>query len=107
LEAFNICNQQEQEVSRVLENGQINLTFRRNFEVAKWEECIGLKSELANIELTTEEDSVKWALTPHGQFTVQSLYTHWSFPGVRDLKMEELWHSKMPLKVKNFIWLVL
>jgi hypothetical protein len=33
---FNICNQQEWEVSRVLENGQINLTFRRNFDAPEW-----------------------------------------------------------------------
>jgi hypothetical protein len=35
-----------------------------------------MESELADIELTTEGDSVKWALTPHGQFTVHSLYVH-------------------------------
>jgi hypothetical protein len=85
----------------------MNLTFRRNFEAPEWEEWMEIQSELANIELTTEEDSVKWALTPHGQFTVHSLYTHWSFLGVRYLKMEELWHSKMPLEVKNFVWLIL
>jgi hypothetical protein len=47
------------------------------------------------------------AVTSHGQFTMHSLYTHWTFPSVRDLKMEELWHSKMSLKIKNFVWLVL
>jgi hypothetical protein len=70
-------------------------------------EWIELESELADIKLTIEEDSVKWALTSHGQFTVHSLYTHLTFSGIKDLKMEELWHSKMPLKIKNFVWLVL
>jgi hypothetical protein len=70
-------------------------------------EWIELESELADIKLTTKEDLVKWALNSHGQFTVHSLYTHWTFPDVRDLKMEELWHSKMPLKIKNFVCLVL
>jgi hypothetical protein len=44
-----------------------------------------MESELADVELTMEDDSVRWALTSHGQFIV-----HWSFPGVRNLKMEEL-----------------
>jgi hypothetical protein len=66
-----------------------------------------MESELAGVELTMEDDSVRWALTSHGQFIVHSLYVHWSFPEVRDLKMEELWHSKLPLKIKNFVWLVL
>jgi hypothetical protein len=49
-----------------------------------------LENELTSIELTSEEDSIRLALTTHGQFTMHSLYVHWSFPGVRDLKMEEL-----------------
>jgi hypothetical protein len=49
---------------------------------------------------------VRWTLTPHDQFTTSSLYRHWTFPGVRDLMMEELWHSKLPLKIKIFVWLV-
>jgi hypothetical protein len=65
-----------------------------------------LESELEVIELTSEEDSVRWALTPHGQFTTSSLYRHWTFPWVRDLMMEVLCHSKLPLKIKNFVWLV-
>jgi hypothetical protein len=66
-----------------------------------------MESELASIELTSEEDSVRWALTSHGQFIVHYLYVHWLFPVVRDMKMEELWHSKLPLKIKNFVLLVL
>jgi hypothetical protein len=46
---------------------------------------------------------VRWALISHGKFTVHSLYTHCSFPSVRDLKIEVLWHTKMPLKIKNFV----
>jgi hypothetical protein len=52
---------------RVLGNGQINLAFRRNFEAPEWMEWVELESELAEIEVTSEEDSVKWALTSHGQ----------------------------------------
>jgi hypothetical protein len=105
---FNICNQKEWDVSRMLRGGgDINLTFRRNFDTLDWIEWGELENELSGIELTNEEDSVRWALTSHGQFTMYSLHMHWLFPGVRYLKIEELWHSMLPLKVKNFVWLVL
>jgi hypothetical protein len=50
-----ICDQQAWEVSRVLREGEINLTFRRNFdisEVLEWE-------ELEGVQLTYEENSVR------------------------------------------------
>jgi hypothetical protein len=45
----------------VLEGGEINLTFRRNFDILEWGE---LESELEGLELSNEEDSVRWALAP-------------------------------------------
>jgi hypothetical protein len=83
------------------------MTFRQNFtisEVLEWEE---LEKELDGVQLTDEEDSVRWMLTPHGQFITASLYRFCTFPGVRDFKMEEMWRSKLPLMVKNFVWLVM
>jgi hypothetical protein len=46
--------------------GQINLTFRRNFDTPKLVEWGDLENELTGIELTSEENSVRWALTSHG-----------------------------------------
>jgi hypothetical protein len=70
------------------------LTLKRNFDTPEWIELGwwggGLENELIAIELISEEDSIKWSLTTHGQFIVHSMYVHWSFPRVRDLKMEEL-----------------
>jgi hypothetical protein len=34
------------------------------------------------------------------------LYRHCSFSGVIDVRMEELWKSKLPLKVRNFLGLM-
>jgi hypothetical protein len=93
-------------LSRVLRRGEINLTFRQNFdttEIAEWED---LEAELEGVQLADEEDSVRWMLIPHEQFTTSMLYEFYSFPGARNLKMEEMWHSNLPLKVKNFIWMV-
>jgi hypothetical protein len=49
---------------------------------------------------------VKWMLTPNGEFTTSLLYRLCSFPGTRNLKIEETWHSRLPLKVKNFVWMI-
>jgi hypothetical protein len=52
----------------------ITLIFRRNIDTPErmlWGE---LKSELEGIKLSNEEDSVRWVLTPHGQFTTSCLY---------------------------------
>jgi hypothetical protein len=65
-----------------------------------------LERELEGRELSNEEDSIRWVLNPYGQFTTSSRYMHWSFPEVKDVVMEELWQSKLPLKIKNFMWLV-
>jgi hypothetical protein len=39
-------------------------------------------------------------LSPNGVFSTSSLYRHCSFPGVVDVRMEELWNSKLPLKIR-------
>jgi hypothetical protein len=105
---FSICKQQNWEVARVLKDKEVNLSFRRNFdngEVLKWEE---LERELegGGGQLNNEEDTVRWALTNHGHFTIASLYKQCSFSGVLDVRMEDLWHSKLPLKQKLYLHLV-
>jgi hypothetical protein len=101
-----ICKQQNWEVSRVLEGGVINLSFRRNFgceEILEWED---VERELEQVALSDREDSMRWALSANGQFSTSSLYRHHSFSGVTDMRMEGLWKSKLPMKIKNFLWLV-
>jgi hypothetical protein len=86
--------------------GGVNLEFRRNLEAKdrlEWEELLEC---LINIQLTSNTDIIKWCLTPNGQFSIASLYPHYSFSGVTDARMEEMWRTKMPLKVKNFVCLV-
>jgi hypothetical protein len=104
---YNICEQQSWKVSRALRGGELNLTFRPNFntsEVGEWEE---LENELVGVQLAEEEDTIRWMLTPHGQFITSSLYRFCTFPGVKNQMIEEMWHTHMPLKMKILVWLVL
>jgi hypothetical protein len=96
---YEISREQKWVVARVLEGDEINLCFRRrrgDLEIKEWED---LEECLSRVHLTDEEDTVRWALTKNGQFSVASLYKHCVFSGVIDMRMEELWHSKIPLKV--------
>jgi hypothetical protein len=61
---------------------------------------------LEHVALSDREDTIKWALSSNGQLSTSSLYRHFSFSGVVDVRMEELWNPKLPLKIKNFLWLV-
>jgi hypothetical protein len=61
---------------------------------------------ITEVYLNNEKDSVRWCLTKNGQFTTASLYQHCSFWRVVDIRMEEMWNTKLPLKVKNFPWLL-
>jgi hypothetical protein len=67
-----------------------------DLEIKEWED---LEECLSRVHVTDEEDTVRWALTKNGQFSVASLYKHCVFSGVIDMRMEQLWHSKIPLKV--------
>jgi hypothetical protein len=62
--------------------------------------------ELEHVALSDREDTIKWALSSNGQLSTSSFYRHFSFSGVVDVRMEELWNPKLPLKIKNFLWLV-
>jgi hypothetical protein len=57
------------------------------------------------VTLSDREDSIRWVLSPSGQFSTTSLYRHCSFSGVVDMRMEELWSSKIPLKIKKIFGL--
>jgi hypothetical protein len=39
-------------------------------------------------------------------FTTASLYKHFAFSGVIDVRMEELWQNILPLKIRIFLWLI-
>lgn len=82
------------------------LDFRRrlgNEEVAEWND---LQEALDDVEVSGEEDKVFWALTPSGKFTTKSIYRLIKNSGEVDTRMTELWQTKIPLKVKIFLWML-
>lgn len=102
---FNICSDQDITVAGCLLNGVWHINFDRSFgeeEAGLWRD---LKKDLDGVLLNGERDQVSWCLEKKGHFTVKSLYNHLVFGGVVNMKLKQLWSSRIPLKVKNFMWL--
>lgn len=101
-EIFEICNQQNWSVFEVLEQGDINLTFRRNFgdrEMIEWEELLTM---VANVSLSDEPDTVRWALEKSGELNTSSLYDEMTYTGITNNWIVNMWRAKLPLKIKVY-----
>jgi hypothetical protein len=57
------------------------------------------------IQLTKEKDRVKWKIGTFGQFRVKDLYLQMRAEGSFPQKF--LWKTKIPMKVKIFLWLMI
>jgi hypothetical protein len=93
-------------VSKVLRDGGINLTFRRNFGDVEDQEWEDLQMLLEGVVLSQETDSAKWCLEKSGEFSTSSLYNALTFPGMDNKWMRNIWAACLPLKIKMFLWQV-
>jgi hypothetical protein len=100
---FDICSSKTITVAQAFPISPAAIQFRRSFgleEVQAWERLV---QELHHTNLSAECDQVSWALEPHGKFTVSSLYRKINQgPSLPHEKL--LWKSKLPLKIKIFLW---
>jgi hypothetical protein len=104
---FAICNQQEWYVNRVLNQGHVELTCRRNFGDKENREYNELMEMMARVHLANSQDSARWVLERSGKFTTSSLYNELTFTGFSDRWMLCPWKTKVPLKIKIFLWQVI
>ena len=71
-------------------------------KLLKWNELV---AKIAFVQLDDQQDSIKWSLTRQGSFTVQSMYKHLINQIAMPLN-KLLWKSKLPLKIKIFIFVL-
>jgi hypothetical protein len=69
------------------------------------EEWREMMTKLERINLTEVDDKVTWKLEKLGKYSTRSMYRYITFAGVVDVRMMEIWNSKIPLKVKIFLWM--
>jgi hypothetical protein len=86
--------------------GEWYMDFRRplsSSEAAQWEMLV---DKLEDIQLNEGRDKMIWNPEKSGCYTSKSMYRCLSHQGVINKRMIRLWKSKLPMKLKSFMWLV-
>jgi hypothetical protein len=103
---YEICNQQEWTVAKVMRNENLNLTFRRNFGATQTIEWSELRTLIDGMSLTQAPDNVKWIFEKSGEFSTATLYRELTFTRIINKWMMNILRAKLPLKIKIFLWQV-
>jgi hypothetical protein len=92
-------------VEEIISGGR-NLTFRRSLGVLEREEMSQLQELMASVRLREERDLAAWSLEKSGKYSTRSLYRFMVSPGCVDLRMVDIWNTRIPLKIQIFLWIV-
>ena len=102
---YSCCRDKDAMVSDYWDGEEWSINFRRSFgeeEVKEWE---ALLQELYRYQLGEEADQVHWKFEKSGLYMTKSMYRLLSFEGVVSKRLQKLWKNKMPMKLKDFLWL--
>jgi zinc-binding in reverse transcriptase len=104
---FDIATYQNITVSQVIGYNRFYLNFTRGFNTTLRDQLHNLYSQLENISLDDNEDSIIWRWSVTEVFTTtHSCYTWLEFGGINNSQFSFTWSAYIPLKIKNFLWLV-
>jgi len=101
---FTCCRYTDITVSECWIGGEWVIDFRRTFGPAEVEEWDQLLSQLEGVHLSESPDKAIWRLEAKGVYSSRSMYRFISFGGVLDKRVGKLWRSKLPMKLKVFVW---
>lgn len=93
-------------VTDAIHNNSISIQFTRQLTgvlLTEWHQLSTLSPLLID---NTIPDTIHWRWNTSGLFTVHSLYTWLEYGGIKDKDYTTLWKTKIPLKIKIFMWLV-
>jgi hypothetical protein len=81
------------------------MDFRRSPSRQEYNSWMDLLDSIQDITLTDNKaDSVIWVLNKNNQFSTKSLYRFLTDRGVSSRIEGYIWKSKIPLKIKFFLW---
>jgi hypothetical protein len=84
-----------------------DLTFRRNFGVKEAAEFSNLRDLINSVTLSETRDSVQWVFEKSGVLSTSSLYNELTFTGFSNRWLMNVWKTKVPLKIRIFLWQVI
>ena len=74
--------------------------------VLEREELSKLQELIASVRLREESDMVAWKLEESGNYSAKSLYRFILNPGCINLRIVDIWDTRVPLKIQIFrmVW---
>ncbi|WVZ77096.1 hypothetical protein U9M48_024997, partial [Paspalum notatum var. saurae] len=99
---FNIVRNKHTTIAEVLSSSPLNIPFRRALLGDKLIDWHSLVLRVSNIMLQEENDIFIWDLPRNGSFTIRSMYKYLVNSNIP--VPQDIWHTKLPLKIKIFIW---
>jgi hypothetical protein len=103
-ELFDICTDQDKNVAYMAARGW-RMNFRRWLDKRAQNQSRQPTHMLSACPISTGKDTVRWAWEKSELFSVKSMYEH-LFSGETNKPNKGIWKSKVPLKIKIFLWLI-
>jgi hypothetical protein len=100
---FCICDDTSISVADCASKGW-QIGFRRMLDEVEMQDWRDLQTLMNVMSVSTGEDRITWGLTSSKQFTTSSLYRFMTTGGVSSKMAKCIWGSKIPLKIKIFLW---
>jgi hypothetical protein len=92
-------------VADCYEEGGWTVEFRRSFtsrDAELWHDLLDMLKDMSLGD--SAQDELEWALDKSKNFTTKSLYRFLNHRGVIIANSKNMWKTKLPLKVKIFVW---
>lgn len=99
------CREKDILVKECWDGEELSVQFNRPFvarELADWELLV---ETLRGAPLHSGRDTPVRLLEKSGRYLTKSMYRFFSFRGVLDKTLTRLWKSKLPMKLKIFLWM--
>jgi hypothetical protein len=100
---YNIAQDRQATVSKVMSFRPLNISFRRSLVDNNLRQWLHLVAPVSNVVLEDGNDYYKWLLTKNGLYTVRTMYLH-VIDKHPPFQHKKIWKWKLPLKIKKFIW---
>lgn len=103
---YGLCFDKNKSIAEVFRKGLASLSFRRTLYGDSLELWGHVREACEGVMLNQDRDRIKWSLNKNGIYTVKSYYRHLTENGVK-YPHNFMWKTKIPPRVRVFMWLVL